>query len=185
MPIVDHDRLEQAAAEVVQPVLDFVAHAGLARPDLVGAPQDFDLQLQRVDQVVALEGAQARIGQCIDDPEHFALVEHDRASARFRRVRGKHRLVQQAIEQCLQRLRLDTLLVKLLQRVEERTDPGGVAVFLHRHAPQAVQVVFLGEVDQVEVNRESADNLGHDPRFETRDQVAQQLAVRCRAGAAG
>ena len=65
--IVDRDRFKQAALKIVQAHLDFVDDGRLAGAHLVGHPQRFDLQLQRVDQVVAIELAEARIGEPIDN----------------------------------------------------------------------------------------------------------------------
>ncbi len=136
------------------------------------------MQLQRLDQVVALERAQAWIGQRVENLEHLALVMHDRAPPRLGRVRGKHRPVAQAGEQFAQRLGIDALLAKLLEGVIKRAEPGGVAVFLDGGPPQAVQVILLGDIDQVEVNREGANDLGHDRRRQALDQSHQLAAFR-------
>ena len=117
--IIGGNGLEQAALKIVQAHLDFVGDARFVRANLVGQPQQFDLQLQRVHQVVVFEGAEARIRQRVDDFEDLALVIHDGAAAGLGRVRGKHGLVEQAVEQCRQLIGFDALLVELLQRVEK------------------------------------------------------------------
>jgi len=63
--------------------------------------------------------AQPRIGQAVDDLEYLALVLHNRAPPRFGRMRGKHRLVQQAVEQSLQFVLAHPLIFELLYRVIE------------------------------------------------------------------
>ena len=100
--VIDFDCFEQAALEVMQPHLDFIRSRGLAATHFVGQPQGFDLQLQFVDQVIAVKLAQTRVGELIDNSEYLALMVHDRTSPRFGRMCGEHRFVQQVVEQGLQ-----------------------------------------------------------------------------------
>ncbi len=138
MAVINLDRFEQAALKIMQSLLDFVGDGRLAAAHLVGQPEGLDLQLQRVDQVVAVELTQPRVGELVDYFEHFALMVHDRAAPRFGRMRGKHGLVTQVCKQLSQRFGLDSLFPEILQRMEKRPNPGGVTLLLHRCAAQSV-----------------------------------------------
>src|SRR5690606_22179571 len=138
-------------------------------------PEDLDVVLQRLDDLVALFLVESVGVELFAVDEDAAERLHDGAAARFGRMGGEDRNVARLIEQPLQLLRCNTLLPELAQSMVEGPQPQRTAA---RQLTAALTVPegLLGDIDQTEVEMEGAYHMRHQLRVEVRDELHQARA---------
>ena len=150
-------RFPKRGVEIPEAGADLVGDLGPRGARAVGEPERGDLPFQRArvgdagDLVV-----QVRLGiaQALGEPPQ--LVEHG-APLRLGRVRGKDELDAELVEDLLHRLRRDVARLQLTQRGADRLAHRRAALLVLGAAAAAQEpdaVRFLGQVDQLEIDRE-------------------------------
>jgi len=119
-----------------------------------------------------------RAVQAVEGDEEPAQQGEDRASGRLGRVRGEDRLVVAAREDLQQVVEADTLVPDGAQRLVERAAPQ-LAAPAGDPPALAVLEILLGEVDELEVDAEGADDGRQDVGRELGDGVLEP-ALACR-----
>ena len=169
-------RVQEAVLEEPEAVADLVEDARALRPHLVGLPEDRDLLGRAVGDLLALverrqERAQPR------------LRLEDGATRRLGRVRSEDQLERDVLGGRRQRLVADPALLQPPERVGERLPWDPVTALDVAAAAHAV--LLLGQVGELEEERERAQDLGLPLEAELADGPGELGAHRRVAGLAG
>jgi hypothetical protein len=174
---IEHrQRLENGLAEVVQTILDLVAHLRLEAAHLVGFPQDLNLATQRFDHLVPLVRIQRRIVELTVGYKHPPLRAQQDPAFGLGGMGGEHRRKAKLIEQDLQPGGIDAVGAQSAQGLVEGAAPERFAA-LDLFAAQLVLEVFLGDVGEIEVGVESPNDVAEHFRIESGDEAHQLFAV--------
>ena len=149
---------------------DLVDHPRALRAHRVGLPQDRDRLQEALGGVAALPGRPVGLVELLQAGVHHDVLVQDVLARDLRRVRRGHQLDGHAVEHLLHPLgrhaarRHGLTAAARLSGCARLRLPLGVALPAAPHA-----VVLLGRVDELEVDREGADDAGLEGHVEAVD----------------
>ena len=170
------DRHEQTLVKIVEPVFYLVANLWFQHPNLIGAPQDLDLGLQGVDDLLFLLLGQAVAVQPFAGEEDAAQSLHDDPPLGFGGVGGEYRDVAQLVEHLLELLRGDPFGLEFPQHRVERTAPQ-LATAPDAAPALAVLIGLLSDIDQAEIDVEGAYHVTQRVGVQVANHLLQLLAL--------
>ena len=148
--------VEEHGLHVVEGALDFVDHAERARPRLVGAPEQEDLAIDVVHDLLPLVRRQTLPVQALQIGGDGTVLGQDGGACRFGRVRGEHQLDAHAVQRRGDGLRRHVRRRQLLQRGGQREGLGLRPALEGVGAAAAHAMLLLRQVDEPEVGGEGA-----------------------------
>ena len=140
-------------------MFDFIHHLGFVFAYFVAAPQNLDFGFQFQNDFFALVFAEAGFVEFVVDYKDTAQRVHHAAAFGFGGMRGEYRDIGQLIEQVLHLYGTHTLLFEFVERGIKRAHPQRF-VAADGAITLLVLKIFLGNVDQAEINTEGANHLG-------------------------
>ena len=149
--------VEQALLEEPQPVADLVDHPGPPGPNLVRLPERGHLLGNRGLDRLARGARQGGIVQLVEQPMQPDLGGEHRSASRLRRMRGEHELERQPPARRREPSRAHPRPLEGGEGIAERLARRPPLVLVLPPATEAV--VLLGEVGELEVQRERAQHL--------------------------
>ena len=175
-------RVPQRVLDEPQPLPDLVDDAGPVGAHLVRLPEDRHLLREPRDQALALDRGEPRIVELVEQSLEAPVLLQDRPRQRLGGVRRQHELDGDVRRGARDRVLADPRggeqAERLVQRLAQRP---ALALDL---APPAHPVVLLGDVREVEVDREGAQDDGLRLDRERRDgrgQLGRRAAVAAAA----
>ncbi len=167
--------VEQHALEEPETVADLVDHARAALADLVRLPERRDLLEQSTLDAGATGGRQVVLVEAAQQLPHAHLRGERTATGRLGRVGGQHELDADLLGERAQPKIVDAHSSELGDGVGQRLARRVTVVLAGAAATDAVQL--LGEVDELEVERERAQHIGASARVEPLDELVQLGAI--------
>ena len=169
----------EAVLEEPERLPDLVDDARPLRTNLVCLPQDRDLLGERDLAVEPLGGREAHVVELLEERGQAAVLLEDRARQRFRRMGGEDELDGYPARRRRDVVAGDTVPLEQRERLGERLPRRPALALVLAAAPDAV--VLFGDVGEVEVDGERAQDDGLRLDVERRDRLGERTL---RAGVA-
>ncbi len=162
----------EAVLEEPERLPDLVDDARAVGPDLVRLPEDGDLLRERRLPLAALRRRQADVVELVEELGDPTMLLEDRARQRLGRVRRENELDRDPLGSGRDLLRGDRVSPEELDGLGERLARRSAQALVLSAAPHPV--VLLGDVGEVEVDGEGAEDDGLRLDVERRDRLGER-----------